>query len=135
MPLLNLHDPNEVLNAAVGGKQLDGLGKQCTRTGQIVILDTLLYGQHGLPIRVCGILRAYSRHKDRKTEKQQKHTSHTALSRMSHSQCLHQTAVWHYLLSRVENWRAYVRLRWSFLCFRSGPQSGYHDHDSSSRHL
>jgi len=36
---------------------------------------------------------------------------------------------------RVENWRAHVRLRWQFRCFRKGPQSGCHSHVSSSRHV
>ena len=34
---------------------------------------------------------------------------------------------------RVENWRAYVRVRWRFRRFRFGPQSGSHSHVSSSR--
>ena len=34
---------------------------------------------------------------------------------------------------RVENWRAHIRLRWQFHCFRNGPQSGYPSHVSSSR--
>ena len=37
---------------------------------------------------------------------------------------------------RVEDWRADVRLRWwVFHHFRSGPQSGCHDHVSSPRRI
>ena len=36
---------------------------------------------------------------------------------------------------RVEDWRADCRLRWVFHRFRSGPQSGCHDHVSSPRHI
>ena len=35
--------------------------------------------------------------------------------------------------SRVEDWRASLRVRWLFLRFRSGPQSGSHGHVSSPR--
>ena len=37
------------------------------------------------------------------------------------------------LISRVGTWRADFRVRWLFHCFRSGPQSGSHDHVSNSR--
>jgi len=37
------------------------------------------------------------------------------------------------LASRVENWRAHFRFRWLIHDFRHGPQSGYHNHVSSSR--
>jgi hypothetical protein len=36
---------------------------------------------------------------------------------------------------RVEDWRANCRLRWVFRRFRSGPQSGCHDHVSSPRRI
>src|SRR5216684_9129396 len=39
------------------------------------------------------------------------------------------------LPGRVEDWRADCRLRWVFHSFRSGPQSGCHDHVSSPRHI
>ena len=32
---------------------------------------------------------------------------------------------------RVKGWRAYIRVRWRFRCFRPGPQSGSHRHVSS----
>ena len=32
---------------------------------------------------------------------------------------------------RVKGWRAYIRVRWRFRCFRSGPKSGSHRHVSS----
>ena len=35
--------------------------------------------------------------------------------------------------SRVEDWRASLRVRWLFRRFRSGPQSGSHGHVSSPR--
>ena len=36
-------------------------------------------------------------------------------------------------ISRVEDWRASLRVRWLFRRFRSGPQSGSHGHVSSPR--
>jgi hypothetical protein len=39
------------------------------------------------------------------------------------------------LPGRVEDWRADVRLRWVFHCFRGGPQSGCHHHVSSPRRI
>ena len=38
------------------------------------------------------------------------------------------------LIGRVEDWRAYLRRRWVFQCYRSG-RSGRHRHVSSPRHV
>jgi hypothetical protein len=40
-----------------------------------------------------------------------------------------------WLIVRVEDWRADIRLRWQFHRFRGGPQSGCHHHVSSPRHI
>ena len=41
----------------------------------------------------------------------------------------------HRYVGWVEDWRADFRLRWVFHRFRSGPQSGCHDHVSSPRRI
>ena len=41
----------------------------------------------------------------------------------------------HALTGRVEDWRAYGRVRWLCQGFRRGPQSGSHGNVSSPRHV